>query len=1306
MHCSPARRSYWLWSLSLSCAIFLPGCERLADPLARDQLVAWCIVPFDAAQRTPEQRAQMLQELGLKRCAYDWRDVHVPTFEEEILQYQRHGIELFAFWEGHEQAFALFEKYKLHPQIWKTAESPAGESDEQRIALAVEKIRSLAEKTRQLGCPLGLYNHGGWGGEPRNLVAVCERLRSEGFSHVGIVYNFHHGHGHIADWAESFRMLQPYLLCLNLDGMNSSGEPRILGIGKGEHEAKMLQVVLESGYPGPFGILNHRAELDARTGLLENLEGLAEVQRQLQVEQDYSSSPALKGLTADQHKQVRTLVESTPAQGDVLRGAELFSSARLACLQCHQVLGKGGTVGPDLSQVGRLHCLPEIIASVYWPRHLVKPEYVSWSIATERGDVLTGYRRNETAAGFDLFNPATATTRHLTPQDVEQAIQVGTLMPEGQMALLSTAEQADLFRFLSELGRTTQAQQAAEAMRLPVHIHEAAKFPYTAEPLHPEDHLNASLPVNENQLYDFYSKAADYFRQQSPVPPLLVSYPGLDGGRAGHWGRQSEAAWKDNRWNETDLGSFQSGVFRAGDLTIPRAMCVRLGEQGELSACFNPDTLSYELVWKNGFLQFSDVRHGFLGGILLKGDPIGRPEQSLPPGKKTFQGLYRHGRQVAFAYRIGDVDYLDVPGVSESGNFERLLAPVKDHPCRIWMQGGPAQWPQELTTKVLPGPQRPYAIDTFEIPFDNPWKSLLYFGGHDFLPDGSLLLCTMQGDVWHVTESKAEPGKESTVRWKRMATGLHQALGLVVADGVPYVLGRDQITRLHDFNHDGEADFYECFSNAWQTSPAGHDFICGLERDDQGRFYLASGNQGLVRISADGKSAEVIATGFRNPDGLSLLPDGRVTVPCSEGDWTPASTIAVCPAEPAAGTPVPHFGYGGPRPGQAVALPLVYLPRGLDNSAGGQVFVGHDRFGPLSERLLHFSFGTGHHFAVLEDNVNGQRQGAVVPLPGDFRSGGHRARVSPVDGQVYVTGMNGWTCFTPDDGCLHRIRYTGEPVQMPTAFHVHENGVAVEFALPVDTQIAAQTANQFAQCWNYRFSAGYGSPELSPSLPGMPGHEPLRITSVQVLSDARKLFVEIPDLQPVSQLHLRLQVDNSGRRHDLFATVHALDRPLPVPSGSEKRVKLIRQIPLLADLSRVVDRRPNPWAKVIKNAHKLTVQTGQNLTFATPVLRAKAGEPIALTLINPDVVPHNLALIKPGTLQQVGNLANQVVGDPDAPARQYVPESEDVLAYTDIVDPGGKFTIYFQAPAEPGKYPYLCTFPGHWMVMNGVLIVE
>src|SRR5690606_24226244 len=91
---------------------------------ARDNLVAWCIVPFDAQKRSPAQRAAMIKRLGLRRVAYDWRDEHVPTFEDEILEYQRHGIEYFAFWDVHPEALELFRKHKLRPQIWKIMDAP------------------------------------------------------------------------------------------------------------------------------------------------------------------------------------------------------------------------------------------------------------------------------------------------------------------------------------------------------------------------------------------------------------------------------------------------------------------------------------------------------------------------------------------------------------------------------------------------------------------------------------------------------------------------------------------------------------------------------------------------------------------------------------------------------------------------------------------------------------------------------------------------------------------------------------------------------------------------------------------------------------------------------------------------------------------------------------------------------------------------------------------------------------------------------------------------------------------------------
>jgi hypothetical protein len=249
---------------------------------SRENLVAWCIVPFDASKRGPEQRAEMLQRLGITKVAYDWRQEHVPTFEEEILAYKKHGIEYFAFWSWHPDMAPLIRKHGIKPQIWMTNPSPQAASQEEKVAVAAKQLLPLVKQAGELGCKFGLYNHGGWGGEPANLAAVCRWLHDNaGADHVGIVYNLHHGHGHIADFAESLEVMKPYLLCLNLNGMNDGARPKILPLGQGQHEKQMMQVIANSGYRGPIGILDHRGDVDAEKSLRENIEGLKRLLKQL-----------------------------------------------------------------------------------------------------------------------------------------------------------------------------------------------------------------------------------------------------------------------------------------------------------------------------------------------------------------------------------------------------------------------------------------------------------------------------------------------------------------------------------------------------------------------------------------------------------------------------------------------------------------------------------------------------------------------------------------------------------------------------------------------------------------------------------------------------------------------------------------------------------------------------------------------------------------------------------------------------------------------------------------------------------------
>jgi putative heme-binding domain-containing protein len=995
---------------------------------------------------------------------------------------------------------------------------------------------------------------------------------------------------------------------------------------------------------------------------------------------------------------VAQLVSAAKTSGDARRGAVVFRSPQFACTGCHRVGKVGGIIGPDLSKVGT--CLtPELIVeALLWPKRQVKDEYKAHSVVTADGKVHQGYKERETDKELVLRDPATGTPIRLAKSTIEEQREIGTLMPDGLAAAMTAGQRRDLVRFLMELGRTDGLGDLAA-----LHGHTPAPFPLVSDPLVPEHWPNRRHPINRHRVYDFYAREADYFLKQPSVPLLLPEFPGLDGPKFGHWGSQDEQSWADGRWNLADLGSVMSGVFRGAGVTVPRAVCVRLGERGELSACFNPETLCYEALWQGGFVKFSAVRHGFMDGLLMNGTALPRPDGSKPQRPFVYHGFYRHGKRVVFAYSVDGVEMLDAPW-AVTGKFTRLVAPADKHPLSDLTRGGPPQWPQVFETRGSLGSGGPYAIDTIQPPFENPWKAPLFFGDHDFLPDGAALLCTMQGDVWRVD---GLDDKLDKVRWRRFASGLHQALGLVVAEGKIYVLGRDQITRLHDRNGDGEADFYECFSNAYVASPSGHDYICGLQRDPAGNFYAASSRQGLLRVSPDGKKVDVLATGFRNPGGVGLYPDGTVTVPCSEGEWTPASMICLVPPVKAHGDsgPAPYFGYGGPKNGQPPSLPLVYLPRGLDNSSGGQAYVASDRWGPLQGRMIHFSYGACTHFLLLRDEVDGQPQGAVVPLVGEFLSGAHRGRFHPGDGQLYVTGMAGWGTYAARDGCFHRVRYTGQPVQLPSAFHVHQNGILVTFTQPLDRATAAQTKNHFAQAWNYRYGAGYGSPEFSPHHPGIAGHDPLAITTAHVLPDGRRLFLEIPELQPVNQLHLRLRVD-AGAPQDLYVTVHRLGSPFTELPNYKPVDKIVAAHPILMDLGAAAKSVLNPWRAPLKSAHAIGIQADKNLTYVQRSFAVRAGEAVKLTFTNPDAVPHNWVLAKPGSLPRLGELANRIIADPDAAARQYVPTSPDVLVYTDIVPPQGSFTVWFRAPQERGRYPYLCTFPGHWMVMNGQMIVE
>jgi hypothetical protein len=522
----------------------------------------------------------------------------------------------------------------------------------------------------------------------------------------------------------------------------------------------------------------------------------------------------------------------------------------------------------------------------------------------------------------------------------------------------------------------------------------------------------------------------------------------------------------------------------------------------------------------------------------------------------------------------------DRPSVTKVGpQLNSRMQPVDFIALR---RGGVARFPDPVVTRGSKGSgAAPYLVDTLTEPATNPWNARMFFGGFDFFPDSRAAIGTFHGDVWIV--SGIDDSLER-LEWRRFATGLFQPLGLKIVDDRIYVLGRDQITRLHDLNHDGEADFYENFNNDAVVTSNYHEFALDLDTDSQGNFYYARGapwepdvtspHQGcLLKVSKDGSRLEVVATGFRAPNGLAVGPRDEITVSDNQGHWMPSSkldlirpggfygmtpaahreltlkradgsTFLANPSDPGARERFRFRGWdkGAPIP-ENCDPPLVWLPMSVDNSSGGQVWVTGDKWGPFKDSLLFMSYGKCTLFHVMQEQVDGVMQGAVVQLPVKFNSGIMRGRINPRDGQVYVCGLKGWQTSAVRDGGFYRVRYTGKQVRMASSIHFLTDGVEIEFTTSLDPKSAGDVQNYSVEQWNYLWTGEYGSPDVSVRNPSVKKHDPLEIKSARLLKDGRTVVLEIPDLRPADQIKIRLYLDSADGEivsQDIHGTIHKL----------------------------------------------------------------------------------------------------------------------------------------------------------------------
>jgi azurin len=346
---------------------------------------------------------------------------------------------------------------------------------------------------------------------------------------------------------------------------------------------------------------------------------------------------------------------------------------------------------------------------------------------------------------------------------------------------------------------------------------------------------------------------------------------------------------------------------------------------------------------------------------------------------------------------------------------------------------------------------------------------------------------------------------------------------------------------------------------------------------------------------------------------------------------------------------------------------------------------------------------------VSMEKVDGVYQGAVFPFREGFSSGILRM-VWGNDSSLFV-GMTsrGWAATGRAPFGLQRLVWTGKVPFEAKAIEARPDGVDITFTRPVDPATAGDPASYAVEGFIYHYHHTYGSPPIDQQT-----HE---VRAVEVSPD---------------RLHARLLIDGmrEGYVHQVaMAGVRsAAGEPLlhdtgyytlnRIPQGERMRVtgagaggaragagaQTAATQPAAASAPAGAKRQttiPAAWNGQVDRT--VTIHTEPGLRFDLAEVQVRAGDRVRLVLVNPDDMLHNLLVVRPGSADRVVQAAMNL--GLEGQAKNYVPDSPDVLYHTALLQPDTEEAIYFQAPSAPGSYTYVCSFPGHGITMRGTLQV-
>ena len=512
---------------------------------------------------------------------------------------------------------------------------------------------------------------------------------------------------------------------------------------------------------------------------------------------------------------------------------------------------------------------------------------------------------------------------------------------------------------------------------------------------------------------------------------------------------------------------------------------------------------------------------------------------------------------------------------------------------------------------------------------------------------------------------------------------------------------------------------------------------CGIGMID-GEFFYADnqgdwmGSGGLVHVERGDFTG--------HPAGLAWAeePDSPVKLTMNDVYYR------VNPQIPVAGAPlsqpsnqedeIPYSLYEFAQDVPGVKIPAVWLPHSILGISTSEIIVDETdgAFGPFAGQVLIGDQGQSKIMRVNLEKVDGAYQGAAFNFIEGFQSGVLRMSWGR-DGSLFVGQTNrGWGSTGSDPYGLQRVVWKEE---MPFEMHsimAEVDGFTINFTQPVDKMTALDTSNYEITSFIYKYHPAYGSPIVD--------RETHDILAIEVAEDGLSARLAIEGLR---QFHIHevkpagVQSYNGG--HNLLheAGYYTLNR---IPAGDSMAIPepVIEEVaPLAMDHSHhdMPAPAPTPQATVSadeadaprpspprrrsrSNAKRLTsmpadwggnidetivLSTLPGMRYDRGRISVRAGARVKLTFYNNDDMPHNLVITQPGTMPSVGAAAAAL--GLDGPAREYVPSSASVLYHSKLLGPGTTETIYFKAPDTPGDYNYVCTFPGHWRTMNGVLRV-